>query len=488
MNILLINPPDKNLIQSYAYDDGSTQLDSPDYGKFPPLGLLYIAAYLEKYTPQHKVFVIDCVGENIGYNDLETKIKDIRPDLAGITSFSIGLIDVVKTAGLIKKNFPSAHVCMGGHHPMAFPKEALGLDNIDSIIIGDGEEAFCKLALAVAENKTFENITGLYGKHLSSKDEFTVREDSRFLYPVSLAPAYTENIDALPFPARKYLAHINYFSIVGVSKKFTTIVSSRGCPYHCIMCDVPYKKYRARSIKNIVDEIEHCVGEGYEEFHFYDDMFNITAERIVEFSNEIIKRNLKVIWDFRGRVNGINEEALRAAKQAGLRMISFGVETGTDEGLKFICKAITVEMIKKAFDVCNKLKIKTIADFMIGFPFEKTEGDINKNIKFCMSLAPTYGMFSVLILYPNTPVYDMAVEKKLIDLSRWHKFVTAPTSDFYLDYWEEFFTRKQLLDFKAKAYKRFYLRPGYIWQQIKNIASFEEFKRKVKGFFVLIRI
>jgi radical SAM superfamily enzyme YgiQ (UPF0313 family) len=398
MNILLINPPEENLIQSYAYSDGKQSLDSPDFGKFPPLGLLYIASYLEKHTTEHKIFIIDCVSERIGYDILEEKIKEITPDIVGITSFSIALIDILKVTQLIKKIKPDTHICMGGHHPMAFPKEAIAVESIDSIIIGDGEHAFYQLVQAVSENKSIENITGVYTKQSIQYVKENNENDPRFLYNLSLKPAYIEDLDSLPFPARKYLSYIQFFSIVGISKKFTTIISSRGCPYNCIMCDVPYKKYRTRSIKNILAEIEDCIKQGFEEFHFYDDMFNINADRIIEFSNEVLSRKLKFTWDFRGRVNTITKESLQIAKTAGLRMISFGVETGTDEGLKYIKKSTTVEQIKNAFKICKELKIKTIADFMIGFPFEKTATDIKNNIAFCYSLNSDYDMFSVLIL------------------------------------------------------------------------------------------
>ncbi|MDD3127516.1 MAG: radical SAM protein [Candidatus Izemoplasmatales bacterium] len=491
MNILLINPPDDNLIECYAYSNGEVGIDSPDFGKFPSLGLLYILGYLEKYSPEHNLFIIDCIAEKITYDVLKSKILQIQPDLVGITSFSIALIDVIKTANIVRELFPKAHICMGGHHPMAFPLEAVKLKEFDSIIIGDGEKPFCELAKAIDNNESIDKIIGLYTKESILKyvnnDNDKKNEDSRFLHPVCVEPSYVENIDDLPFPARKYLSHIKFFSIVGVSKKFTTIISSRGCPFHCIMCDVPYKKYRARSIKNIVDEIEECTKEGYKEFHFYDDMFNITPDRIIDFSNELISRKLRIIWDFRGRVNTVTRESLEIAKRSGLRMISFGVETGTNDGLEYIKKDTTVEKIKEVFKICNDLKIKTIADYMLGFPFEKTEDDINKSIDFCISLKPTYGMFSVLILFPNTPIYHEALEKKLIDPGRWQKFCSNPTKDFYVDYWEEYFTRKQLLDFQQKAFNKFYLRLEYIWRSIKNLSTFNEFIMKTKGFFLLIK-
>jgi len=486
MNILLINPPEENLIKNFAYEDGTQCLDSPDFGKFPPLGILYIAAYLEKYASEHKIFVMDCVSEKISYPVIEEKIKEIKPDLVGISSFSVALVDIVKTADIIKKINPKTHICMGGHHTMVFPKEAVELQNIDSIILGDGEKAFCQLAKALAVGKSIEEITGVYTKNSIIKHLNVSNNKNLLLYDLDLVPAYTDNLDELPFPARKFISHLEFFSTVGVSKKFTTIISSRGCPYHCTFCDVPHKKYRSRSIKNIVDEIEECIQQGYEEFHFYDDMFNITPARIIDFSNEVLSRKLKFTWDFRGRVNTITKESLLIAKKAGLSMVSFGVETGTDEGLKYIKKETTVALIKNAFKICNDLKIKTVADYMLGFQFEKTKEDIKKSIDFCISIKPTYAVFGVLTLFPKTPVYYEAIEKKLINPERWADFCKNPTKDFYLDYWEEFFTRKELLDMQQEAFERFFLRPDYIFKSILDLRSIDELKIKIRGFFRLL--
>ena len=124
---------------------------------------------------------------------------------------------------------------------------------------------------------------------------------------------------------------------------------------------------------------------------------------------------------------------------------------------------------------------------MIGLPFERTKQDIINNINFCISLKPTYAMFSVLTIYPKTPLYYQAIEKKLIDPNKWEKFCLNPSKDFQLDLWEEFFTRDELVSFLGFAYKKFYLRLSYIIQSIKNLTTITEFKRKVNAFFVLIR-
>ena len=84
-------------------------------------------AYLEKYAPQHELHLIDCISEKITYKKLEEKILEIKPDLVGISSFSVVLIDIVNVAKIIKKYLPNTHICMGGHHCMCFPEEAIAI-------------------------------------------------------------------------------------------------------------------------------------------------------------------------------------------------------------------------------------------------------------------------------------------------------------------------------------------------------------------------
>ncbi|MCL2389087.1 MAG: B12-binding domain-containing radical SAM protein [Elusimicrobia bacterium] len=485
MKILLVNPPAQNVVHWYRKEK-EHGLTVADFGKFPPLGLLYIAAYIEKHAPQHSVYLLDCAAEEISYNSLADKILKIQPDIIGITSYSVDLVDVVKTLQTARAVMPKAHLVLGGHHVMAFPFEAINIATVDSIIVGEGEVAFLELVKALEADSTLNKISGVYTKESVKKLPPATCKEGCFASPVKFDSTYVDNLDELPFPARKYTSHIPYYSILGVSKKLTSIITSRGCPYKCSYCDVPYKQYRARSIKNVVDEIEQCITEGYEEFHVYDDTFNINAQRVIEFSQELIKRNLRITWDFRGRVNSITEECLTEAKKAGLRFISFGVEYGTDEGLSVLNKGTTVEQIKKTFALCNKLKIKTTANFILGTPTDKTESDIKHTVDFAIELNPTNAQFSVLMLHPNTPIYENAFKKGLVDPQRWKDFCANPTTEFYVDHWGEFFTIDQLTKYHKYAYRRFYLRFSRVMSYLAGLSSIDEFFIKLKAFWRLL--
>ena len=288
MKILLINPPDKNTIAEAPSKDGKSFLEPEDFGTFLPLGLLYIAAFLEQHAPHHDIRVIDCVGAKCTHADLAYKIASFEPDVVGVTSFTVSLIDVLMVAEATKYHNPDIFTVLGGHHPIAFPFEAASLEAFDCIVCGEGEEAFFKLVAALENKREITGILGVYTKQSIEKHRGIPFTDKRFLHNVAIPSAYIEDIDTLPTPNRKHIKHISYNSTAGVSKNLATIISSRGCPYRCTFCDVPYKKYRARSIQLVIDEIEECLALGYDEFHFYDDLFNIKAQKIHDFCNELI--------------------------------------------------------------------------------------------------------------------------------------------------------------------------------------------------------
>jgi radical SAM superfamily enzyme YgiQ (UPF0313 family) len=357
MRILLLNPPSEFTAMEYVNPDNPADhglLETEDFGLFPPLGLLYILAALKASVPEHEVEFLDCIGENVGHQELALRIAAIRPDIVGITSFTISLYDVCLAARTIREQFPAAHICLGGHHPIAFPYEAATLPEFDSIIVGEGEEAFVSLVLAVANGADFTVIPGVYTRESITRQQHHAN-DPRFLTSVMVPPAYIKNLDLLPVPDRSAIQHLKYRSIVGVSDRLATMISSRGCPCRCSYCDVPFKQYRQRSIMSVTDEIRGCLDAGYTEIHFYDDLFNITPERVIEFCDELTRRGYRLQWDFRGRVNGVTRESLVRAKMAGCRMISFGVETGSDQGLALLRKNTTIDQVRRVFKWCREL-------------------------------------------------------------------------------------------------------------------------------------
>lgn len=490
MRILLLNPPAEHTVAEYADSSCTSErgtVEVEDFGLFPPLGLLYILAALKQKAPDHDIKFLDCVAEQVSQASLAARIMDLKPDVVGITSFTMALYDVCLAARTIRSICPEAHICLGGHHPIAFPFEAAELPEFDSIVVGEGEEAFPALVDAIKYGTDITQILGVYTKESIQRYGQQPGSDPRFLTSVMVPPAYIKNINILPTPDRSVIEHLQYRSIVGASSRLATMISSRGCPCRCTYCDVPFKLYRQRTITSVADEIKGCLDAGYKEVHFYDDLFNITPERVINFCDEINNRGYRFDWDFRGRVNTVTRESLQRAKQAGCRMISFGVETGSDEGLLLLKKNTSVEQIRNVFKWCRELGILTIADFMIGLPSEKTANDVRHNVDFLLKLDPDYAQFSILSLFPNTEIFADAARRGLINPGRWNKFAKNPTADFYLDHWEENISLSELLQLQRESYRRFYLRPRYIWRSLIATCSWHEFTSKFHGAMKILR-
>lgn len=486
MKILFINPPAENIVAENPGEEGEEFLAAEDFGSFPPLGMLSVLTHAQAKTYGHQFFFLECVGERISHVELKRRIEKIQPDLVGVTSFTISLVDVCMVADTVREICPDAHICIGGHHPIAFPFETAALSQFDSFVVGEGEIAFTDLINAVESGEDFTKILGVYTSESIEQYRQTPFSDKRFLAKVTVPPAYVEDLDALPNLDRTYIRHIRYQNVLGVTSDLATILSSRGCPYLCTFCDVPYKRYRVRSVDKVLDEVEESQQLGYKEFRFYDDLFNINEEKVLEFCAGIERRGVKFVWDFRGRVNGVTYESLRRAKQNGLRLISFGVETGTDEGLRALKKGTNIKKIKDAFRWCQELGILTVADYIIGLPFEKSAEDVQRSVDFLYELDPDYAQFSILTLYPNTAIYDEAVRDGVVEPSRWQDWMIDPKPGFVADHWEESLSLDELVRLQKKAYRGFYFRPRYILRSALRTRSLAELGSKISGALKLL--
>ena len=204
----------------------------------------------------------------------------------------------------------------------------------------------------------------------------------------------------------------------------------------------------------MLEEIEHCLSLGIREIFFHDDTFTIDKKRVLTICELINKRGLKFDRDARVRVDTVNYELLSGMKKAGCHRISFGVESGNPRILKNLRKGITLEQVETAFRQCRKLKIQTLADFMIGSPGESRQ-DIMETISFSRRLGADYAQFSVTTPYPGTDLYREALAKGVIESDVWSEFARNPKEDFIPPLWTENLSREELIELLNTAYKNF---------------------------------
>lgn len=471
MKILLINPPSEHTITTNV-----PKVVEEGVGYIPPLGLMYVAAYIEKNT-NHQIKIIDCEVEGIDYSQLENVITRENPDIIGITALTFTLIDVMETLRIIKKVNPKIKTILGGPHVHIYPEETLKIKEVDFVVLGEGELPIINLLENINNLEALKNNKGIAFR-LGEQIINNGRED------------FIQNLDELPFPARHLTVYKKYFSVLAKQSPVTTMFTSRGCPYKCIFCDRPHlgKMFRFRTAANVVDEMEKIIQMGIPEIFIYDDTFTVDRQRVIDICDEILKRNLKISWDVRARVNTVDLELLKKMQQAGCERIHFGVEAGTKKILEVLRKGITLDQAKAAFSMSQKVGIQTLAYFIIGSPTE-TKQDILETIKVAKKLKPDFAHFSIMTPFPATDLYRLGLENGILPKDYWQEFAQNPTKDFVPMLWEENLNREELVALLKKAYRSFYFRPSYIIKRLLKLTSWHEFKTKFKaGINLLFRV
>lgn len=427
-------------------------------GIYPPLGLAYIAAVLEKGG--HKAKILDAEALNLDTEESKKEIFRQKADIVGITCMSSTLPGALEAARFAKES--GAKVILGGPQLAVYPKETLSYDYIDYGCIGEGEYTFLELANALEQNSGIEKIDGLVYK----KDKNIIANKPRIV----------EDINQLPFPAR-HLLPMNKYDCIITKKPVTTMITTRGCPFRCGFCfkQPSDKVIRFRNAKNIVDEMEDCIKKyNVKEIMFYDDIMTLKKQRMLDICNEITKRKLDIQWEAPTRADCVDEELLREMKKAGCIRLRYGVESGDARILDLMNKRATIPLIKKAFRMTHQLGIETFAYFIMGYLHE-TPQTMQSTINLAKELNPDWVMFTIATPYPCTDLYSLAIKEGIVNGDYWKSFTLGKTTGrlpFLVDNAEKWV---------SKAYKEFYFRPSFIIKKFKKLNSFDTFKKYLRG-------
>lgn len=440
VKILLVQPPARQIINEEIV--------------VPPLGLSYIAAVLEQHNYQVKI--LDAFALRMTWTEFESAVKQEKADIIGLTGMT-PVIDVTYRAANICRKF-CKYLVAGGPHVTVFIKDIFNqISELDFAIFGEGEYTFLELVKALDKNGNIYNLNGLATREYLGKPQDLVN-----------------NLDSLPFPARDLLPNNFYHYPFTRRGRITTLFTSRGCPYQCIFCDKSIfgSKWRARSAKNVLDELEEIT----KKFHIhsvviYDDIFTLDRNRVIKICKGIIERKINIDWKCEARPDAVDGDMLKEMKRAGCSMIAYGVESANPKGLNFLNKGYGLYQIKQAFKITQKVGIRAFAYFILGIPPETYEDEI-ETIEFAKSLKPDYVQFSILSPFAGTKLYRDAVQtgtyreidaRNPVDKDLKRAVVIS-------DNWDEEKFRKILYE----AYKRFYLGPGYLIKRLLCVHSQKE--------------
>lgn len=378
-----------------------------------PWNLCLLAAAVEELSSEVKI--IDAYKNKLSEKDLTKQIKDFNPDIVGITV----LMDQYAKAGhitakLVKNISNKIVTVLGGVYATANPKRAAKDENIDFVVVGEGEFVFPQLV------GYFSGVCDLPERGICFKKKGTNEFDDRG------HSAFIKNLDTLPKPAyhlidfSSYAAHFNNRKSVDQpgAYPYARIVTSRGCPEKCSFCQVPSLQgsyFRARTPDHVCDEIEWLKKDyGIKSLIFDDDNLYTNPKRSKMMFKRMIERNLTMPWtSIATAVFRLDEELIDLMVESGCRYIDIAIESGTERVTRDIVflKPLDFDHAKKMVRYAQKKGIFVASNFIIGFPTETWE-EIRETIKFAEEMQVDYAKIFIAIPLRNTEMYDLAEKTK----------------------------------------------------------------------------
>jgi len=471
MDISLINPPEK--LRVWA---GIPKAHAHGVYCFPPLGLMYIQAAIEKRS-NYRAEIIDPVVQDLDYPDFETMLRKYPLDLVGISTYTHSLPDVQMTINLVRKINPKAVIILGGPHCAMFPDYAIQLEGVDAMVTGDGEDAFLEMIERYNSGQDFSGILGVWWKDSTGT---VVKNEAR--------PS-TKDMTSYPWPDRRRTDYKSYYLPGTQQPMVTTAITSRGCPHSCPFCLTYKKQYRIRKIDNILDEIEDCISIGITEVHFIDDLFTPNSQWVLKFCDAVEKRGLKFNWGYKTTIAGTTREQLRRCRETGCTKIHFGVESANNEGLDAWGKHCDTDDVHRVFQWCREEGVRSVAYIMLAGPHERTMDQALKNLDEMLKLDAEYAVFAVFSPYPGTDSFAEGAQKGLYPADCWDRLMKDPLCGVEVPVcWEEHLSKAEILELLKIAHRKFYFRPKFIARQVLNLKTKSELKRLTQGAMSLVKL
>jgi len=413
--LLLISPPD---------------YETREFRGAQPLGIAYLAGMLRAIGVATELLDAN-VGGPMPFGQLAAQVEDFvsgvrqrggRP-VVGVSVVSQVVATAAALAEHIKAADPGPLVIVGGYHPTFADREILeDFAAIDLCVRGEGEQTIVEIIqhwqAAGAANPPLQPGQTDWGHILG----VTWRQGEQIVANPS-RPNNT-SLDALPFPARDLLPPLQAYApyadtVAGKMRRKASMISSRGCPFHCNFCsiiafygDAGGKPWRGRSVENVVAEmVELAERDGASHFEFQDDNFFVRADRALAIVEQYARTGRDFSFAFLTRADQVvkGERYFPALRQAGLRYVSVGIESGSEASLERMVKQTGVEINRRALQILHDNDVAAQVEFIMFEP-GSTLDDLRDNLHFIeqqglLGYFPPL-IFGKLLLMPGTPARE----------------------------------------------------------------------------------
>jgi len=390
---------------------------------FPPIGIMSLSAVLKREG--HECVMFDQANPDTPNDVIIEEIKRQQPDLVGLSFLSTTSYPYAKIlARAIRAVDDKVPLAFGGvFATLNAERVKAQCPEVDFVCRGDGEQ----LLLDLLDN--LEDPSDVLG--------LTWARDGKVITNLDRKPE--RNLDQWPFPDRESLA-LDFIESMPLDvpavlsmDRFTTMQTSRGCPWPCVFCDIPIfneGKWRSRSPEHVLAEFNHLQENGYGAVYFVDDHFLLQPKRIETICEGINRDGITIEWGCEGRVDSVCRPLFPAMAKAHCRTLMFGIESGSQKILDRLKKGQTLDEIETACKSAKKAGIEIVHGFfVVGSPDETVE-DMKATFDFASKLPlDTFG-FNRLCVYRGTPLWNEYVQRGLVtDDEDWYKYFKCSEID-----------------------------------------------------------
>lgn len=461
---LIVNPPPVNGI-AFTRQGRCQEREEVLGTTKPPLTPALLASLLRGVGCD--VQLVDLTAERRSTEDLIARLDSagFAPSLILFPSTTPTLDADAAEMAKVKARYNAPLFCFGPHASTAPHASMMRAPDVDGMFVGEPEDAV--LALAQLESAA----------DLSSIPSITWRKNGSIV-PHSAHGSYGGFLNA-PYPAWD-LIPLKLYSLPLVNKSYVLVETSRGCPYSCDFCVAPIHqghKFRERSAKSLVDEMERSYRElGIEFFYLWGDTVTLNVKSFTAFCDELIARQLPVRWFGNARADNLTDPAfVHRLRKAGCWMLALGIETESEDIRKDMVKRLEREKIQTAFRNMRAAGIRSFAFFIFGYPGE-TPATMNQTIDYAIELDPDFANFYPAVPYPGTALYGKVVKDGLLVDEDWSRMEYS----YYLLRGNGL-DEQVVMDAINRAKRRFFMRPAYLRRRFADLMKLAVTKPSIVG-------
>ena len=487
VDVLLVNPPspDGGIWIRSQHRVGRRSRENMIW---PQVSLAQLAAMLH---PDYSVEVVDAIAERMGWEEFQQLLRDKQPRYY-VTQVTAPTLTNDMYGVFLARSLGARTIAFGTHVTPLTKETMEPFPSLDFVLRGEPELTLRELIDTLEEAEAGEEgavdlsrVQGLAWRRACPAVPQAHQPPGRRACPelgrracpelgrrdgqivVNADRPFIPNLDDLPLPMH-HLLPLHKYRIPMLKGPYTFVVTSRGCPGGCRFCikHVSYQySVRVRSPENILEELWLLKGLGIHNIHMYADLFTVSRQQVVGLCNLILKEGLKIRWTCNSRVDFVDEEMLQLMGKSGCWMISWGIESGSEEVLKRAHKGISLEKAERALRWSKAAGIKNWGYFIIGLPGE-TEETIQQTIDFSKKLPLDLALFHIAAPYPGTPFFFEVLENGWFQPGiRWEE-VDMDCSTV-LDY--PGLSAEQLERAAQRAFREWAMRPGPAWTFLKSV-------------------